>query len=430
MKNILFISEASTKFRVLIDLALYFNKFPNYKSSFYLDDLTDPLMNEPEVCRQKNIPFFYSFRTQKQYSDIPVDTEKPSLGKKIANYIKFKTRPYFKTADKVKEYQKQIRLAEKFLKEKQINIIATCEDNYGVTPVFIKAGKNLNIRSVIFPFTISNHEEIAYAFRNEPFAQINGFWKKLFFIFNPAYKTYYNNNPLSYLHPHEIKAQKKCGIVIKAPFISVGGDTDYKFFESEFMFDYFRRSGFIPNKNSLITGSLKFDTLYTLSLKTDEKKQELLNELNLKNEKPIILCALPPDYYPTSLYKDHEDFVIHWLNVMTSITTHYTFINLHPRTKVADLPYLKDYNVNVINKPLEELIPLCNVFVASLSATIRYALALNKVVLNFDTVNVGYSEYKNIDQVKTVFTKEDFETTLRQLCLAVPVKVNNNQAML
>lgn len=53
--------------------------------------------------------------------------------------------------------------------------------------------------------------------------------------------------------------------------------------------------------------------------------------------------------------------------------------------------------------------PLCAVFVAAISSTIRYALTCKKQVLNFDIFDMNYSEYKNIDSVRTVNNINDFE---------------------
>ena len=70
---------------------------------------------------------------------------------------------------------------------------------------------------------------------------------------------------------------------------------------------------------------------------------------------------------------------------------------------------LSNYNVYIVNKPIELLIPLCDVFVAATSATIRYALTCKKQVLNFDIFDANYSEYKTINSVITVTNTSDFE---------------------
>ena len=418
-KNILFISDISTKFKTLIDLAEYFNSNKIHNSFFYFDDFNNEISNEPEICSQKSIPYFFSYRCKAKTEPINHAklNEKNGFFKKVGSFLFFKIKPYLVTFYKVKDYKRQIKLAEQFIKENNINIIVNCEDNYGISIIFIKAAKNLNIKSVILPFTMANQEEIGYAFFPIEQTHIKSLSKRIFYSIFNNWKIIHKDVQLSFLEPFDIIAQKLTGIAPINPFISVGGKSDIKLFESQFMLDYYTSSGFIKKKNSVISGSLKWDVFSSINKNKLKQKQELLKQLNLNENKPIILCSLPPDYYPTALYKNHREIIEHWLSVLSKIKTHYVFINLHPRTKMSEIEYIKNYNVYVVNKPIEHLIPLCDLFVASLSATIRFALACNKPVVNFDTVKVEYSEYRNIDLVKTTYTKEEFENEIMKVVL-------------
>ncbi len=411
VKNILFISDISTKFKALIDLAEHFNSNKINNSFFYFDDFNNEIGNEPQICSQKNIPYFFSYRCKENNFKISssVLVEKAGFFKKAYSFLIFKLKPYLKTWDKVKDYNHQIKLAERFLKENNIHVVVNCEDNYGISLIFIKAAKNLKIKSVIIPFTIANKEEMGYAFYGLKETHIKSLKKKIFYLVFNNWRIIHKNIKLSFLEPFDIIAQKLTGIAPYYPFISVGGRSDIKLFESQFMLDYYIHSGFVKKKSSIVIGSLKWDVLFDANKNIVEKKQDLKQVLNLSENKPIILCSLLPDYYPTPLYKNHREIIEHWLTVLSKIKTHHVCLSLHPRTKPSEMDYIKNYSVHIVDKPIEQLIPLCDFFVASLSATIRFAIACNKPVINFDTVNVRYSEYKNIDLVKTVYTKEDFE---------------------
>lgn len=386
MKKVMFLSDISTKFNVLIDVAQFLRKSNNYAPVFYFDDQHNDINNEPDICKEKKIPFFFSYRSK-------LNPQRQHLS----------------------TYKNQIKEAEIFLKENKINVLVNCEDNFGISLIFIKASKNIGIPSVIIPFTLANHEEIGFAFKNEKHMYISNLYDRVFFSFFRKFMIKYDDKYFSYLKPRDILSQKFAGVLPQNPYISVGGNSEYKLFESQFMLDYYTKSGFVSNKNTCVVGSLKFDVFFDLTKNKLHEKFFLLEQLKLDKNKPIILCSLIPDYYPTPLYKNHREIIEHWLRVLTAVPSHHILISLHPRMKLEDLFYIKNYNISVVNKPIEYLIPLCDIFVASLSATIRYALACNKPVVNFDTVKVGYSEYKGIDQVKTVYTKDDFESAIRQV---------------
>jgi CDP-glycerol glycerophosphotransferase (TagB/SpsB family) len=121
----------------------------------------------------------------------------------------------------------------------------------------------------------------------------------------------------------------------------------------------------------------------------------------------IVLCSLPPDYYPCKDFKNYNHMIESWVEILAKPNVS-LILSLHPRTQYSNVQYLEREGVKIIKKPIEELIPLCDVFVACISATIRYALTNKKIILNYDVFQMNYSEYTEIESVRTVNKKEDF----------------------
>jgi hypothetical protein len=61
------------------------------------------------------------------------------------------------------------------------------------------------------------------------------------------------------------------------------------------------------------------------------------------------------------------------------------------------------------------LVPLCDVFVASASATIRWALACGVPALDYDAYRYRYGDYAAAGGVVTVEGREEFRAGLRRL---------------
>ena len=61
------------------------------------------------------------------------------------------------------------------------------------------------------------------------------------------------------------------------------------------------------------------------------------------------------------------------------------------------------------------LIPLCDLYLASVSATIRWAIACAQPVINYDVYQMRYKDYADVEGVITVYDKSSFETVLKRL---------------
>jgi hypothetical protein len=61
------------------------------------------------------------------------------------------------------------------------------------------------------------------------------------------------------------------------------------------------------------------------------------------------------------------------------------------------------------------LIPLCDYYVASISATIQWAIACGKPVINYDICRYRYTDYLGLKGVLTVEEQDQFLDLLRRM---------------
>jgi hypothetical protein len=152
-----------------------------------------------------------------------------------------------------------------------------------------------------------------------------------------------------------------------------------------------------------------------------ERRNELCRSLGLPADRPLILTALPPDFLdqpggrPECDFRGYERLVDFWLNTCCSIPGHNVMVALHPSVAPADAVKFERYGARVAPLNTAELIPLCDVFVASISSTIRWAIACGKPVINYDVYRYRYTDFVGIEGVLTFEEQDEFISILRRI---------------
>ena len=90
-------------------------------------------------------------------------------------------------------------------------------------------------------------------------------------------------------------------------------------------------------------------------------------------------------------------------------------IALHPSVPPADAVKYERYGARVAPLNTAELVPLCDIFVASISSTIRWAIACSKPVVNYDVYRYRYTDFIGIEGVLTMEEQQEFVSTLHRL---------------
>jgi hypothetical protein len=406
LTTVLFICDSAPKFSTIRELAARLSTKNEFHSIVFVPEYDGDIEHLKKFCGDKNISLFQSltkYSSTQYFSSFNI-----LLG------LTFRLRRLFPLLYKIFFYKHQIKQCSNFLSTNQISTLVTCEDNTGVALSFVRAAADSLVRSVVIPFTIANVEEVAFSYKTRRKNIMKSPWQKIFFSFFRKWKFRFAENEYFFEAPREIIAQYACHMSPINPLLSVGGRSDCVLFESEFMRDYYLRSGCPKNLSSVVCGSLKLDIFHELFENQLENNKKLLEDLGL-GIKPIILCALPPDYYPNSEYKDHLEIIIDWVRVLCSVNSHHTIVSLHPRTSPEIAIHVAALGASVLDRPIDQAIPFCDLFVASVSATIRFAIACGKRVLNFDIFGMDYSEYYDIPLVATVSTRKSFARELVRL---------------
>lgn len=284
----------------------------------------------------------------------------------------------------------------------------------------IRAAHLNSIPIVIVPFTIVNTLEWAEAFFDIALYQANSGWNRLFSIAFPHWVLKHRGRRLI-LPPSYILACEYLNMVPDIPWLINSGNIDAIAAESQFMANYYLRSGISAEKIQF-TGALSDDSLYSLLSERDQHLRTLGASFNILIKGKVILIGLPPDQFGGGKRKgcefdNHEDLIRFMISMITLLSNceHTVLINLHPRINPADVVWLTEFGATIINEPIERLVPLADIYVAVASATIRLGISCSIPVVNYDAYQYDYDDYKGLSGVCEVKTKHEYELILDSL---------------
>ena len=153
-------------------------------------------------------------------------------------------------------------------------------------------------------------------------------------------------------------------------------------------------------------------SLQTRMRNAAQQRHALLQAYRLEDRGSLILCAMPPDQRPAerpaSEFRSYPELLEFWVRSLGALRDSTVLINLHPRLPYEEYKYLEQWGVTLIPGDVAQLIPLCDLYVASVSATIPLALACGKPVINYDVYGFAYDDFRDIPQVLTVDRKAAF----------------------
>ena len=316
------------------------------------------------------------------------------------------------------------RLAPALLRARGVRLLVIPEDNfYYFTNVFVRAVHDEGGRAVVVPFTIVNTLEWAEAFYRLP--SYNGRTVvnlAMSFLF-PRWRHEHKGTSLV-MPPQRVLANEYLRIAPPIPWLINSGHSDAVAVESRFMERYYRTAG-LPAHRLRLIGSLADDVLFRQLEAAADTRRRLYAELELPADRPMILCALPPNQLagagrPECEFDDYESVIRAFLAPLEALTDEYNVVlALHPRATDDDVALLEGLHARRATWGIAELVPLCRLFVASCSATIRLAITCGIPVVNYDVFVYGYDDYVGVPGVVTLSSHREYCEVLSRLARSV-----------
>jgi hypothetical protein len=288
------------------------------------------------------------------------------------------------------------------------------------TAAFIKIAHQQSIPAVVVPAWMASAREAAEAHMYDPAHSarkwFNAFVGKLY----PRWVYEHKGRKLLRLPGGQVLAREWLGLAPPLPWILHSGYADAIALESEATRDYGMREG-LPANALVVTGSVTHDMMAEILRDASARRADLYVRLGLREDAPMLLCALPPDFLymvggrPECEFRSYDELVRFWITAVAAVPDYNIVMALHPSVKYEQMQYIEQWGVKIARDTTAALIPLCDLYVASISATIQWAIACGKPVLNYDVYRYSYTDYLDVDGVITVEDRNQFVTVLRQL---------------
>lgn len=295
-----------------------------------------------------------------------------------------------------------------------------------VNALLIKLAKKDDVNTVIVPFAVGTTKEMVESLYDKPEYEVGySSLNKIAASKYPKWINYYKGKALLRLKGKSIIGLEALGLAPQQPWIPNSSAATKIAVESSSMLEYYKSMGFSEEQLEL-TGAAYDDLLHLKESESKGTEEKLQKILGLKSDKPILLCAWPTDQYGSRNipleFKSYEDLCHAWaasLALVRNVTDYQIVIRPHP---VTDLDFLKkilkQYKLhkNLTLVDTLEIVSISDVFVACVSSTLRWAIALGIPSINYDCYCYGYTDFNTGKGTSTIESYSEYENALLQLC--------------
>jgi hypothetical protein len=282
----------------------------------------------------------------------------------------------------------------------------------------VAAGHDLGVPSVVVPYTVAKASEAAASYYQRTEHSLRRWDNRLLARWKPQWSVRYRSRRLTRLPAYQAWALEWSGMAPPEPWVLHSGFSDAIAVESARMMEHYVGEG-LPRERLRLVGSLADDELRRDRERAAETRALLAAEHGVDPSGRLLVCAVPPSQFgalPAEIeFDDYPSLLRAWTAALADLSGWDVVLRLHPR--MADdeqiRPFLGDLPVSTLDTL--RLIAACDVYVASVSATIRWAIAGGVPVVNYDVYRFGYEDYDDVSAVLTVDTLPAFRASLGRL---------------
>lgn len=312
-----------------------------------------------------------------------------------------------------------MRMAQRIIRQWEVRAVVLAVGGSYSAEEWIKAARKNSAASIVVPFAMSSVEIVARVYGHRPDYQVGLLWRLLFGSLHPEWLLEYDGNHLIRTPAAVALAHETLGIAPPHPWLYNSSHADAIAIESEQMLRHYRRQGLPPDK-LVVTGALSDDVLAVAMTNAAKRRAALYRQHGFSEDQPLVLVALPPNQFIVadsvlqSEYRDYDELVESWMEILGRLPDCNVLVRLHPRESVEKLRYIERWGVTISELDTAQLIPLCDLYIASFSATIRWAITCGKPVVNHDVLLQRLPFYESAQGVVTVETRAEFGAVLRR----------------
>lgn len=424
-KNILFLINVDAYFKQLFPLILHLKQETRLNPVLYFPLEYPSVSRHTQECQKYEIEHILAFELRKNMNTVAsVDSLiKINFKKYLINipYLRYLLTFFIGFRKRFQYFCQEQKEAKKILLMFQCKLLILGGDNIGHnTDIFIKVFHQFRIRSIILPGWMASPLEAFQANKYNLDVQVQGnVFNKLCAKLNKKLVYEYDGQSIIRWPIYEYFVRLLFGLIPPEPWLLHSGYSDLILVESNAMKEYMMEEGLnsIPIE---ITGSMHHDIMNKILLKKENFVNKIFENYNFDKEKKLCLVSLPPNMLygsgrPECEFEEFNDLVNAFLSAITQLQSYNVIISLHPSISQGDInSVLQINNLIVSYQNITDLIPLCDIFVASISSTIQWAISCSKPVINYDVYKYKYTDYNDVKGVVYVDNQFDYIQILKK----------------
>ena len=315
-------------------------------------------------------------------------------------------------------HKRLIAIKKIFLETNPVSVVVTGDRHQadGWEPALLKACRELNIPIVIPPVSFTaNIEGLSVTRRNrkifhaDNFPEVKAKYPKQYIYDNVS------KSNIFFYPPFLIDALAKSDMLPENPWVMGGGYSTFILADGEETKERYIKFECTPGK-IIITGHPVHDNLYSLYQNRQNLRNSLNREYAFVSDKKLIIITLPQ-------LAEHsiKDWKTHWNEIrflcdIFSLQKANCIISLHPKMKYDHYKFIEDqYNIPISKQPLSKILPAADIFAATFSSTIQWAVLCGIPSIVFDFYGLNYTMYDYLTGTRIINKKNELPGELEKL---------------
>lgn len=409
IKSVLLVVNTSTFFSNLIHVAGFLKK-QDIKIIFFFDNYYSRFFEDIETCTQAGYLYNTSFELNK--SKRSLEPVKFKLVKRViaAFYNRFRYTFFYLLYEHIRAF----RFFKKILEKNAIDVVILAGDIIQYqTATYIKVARKKSVPTVILPSFMASYKEACEHYFNDPRHNPSFLSRKIIESFFPKWGMLFNGRYLIRLPFFHILVKEIFKVSPPRVWTAHSGYADRIGVESEAIKKYSIREG-IPEEQIAVIGSLSNDKIFLNSKLTVSALVPGFDKF--VPGRPIALVTVPPDMFQSRRnfveFSNFDELVKYFITAVCEKDVFNVLVSFHPSIEIEKFKFIEEYGCLIYKQSILDIIPLCDLFISSVSSTIQWAIALAKPVINYDLYKYRYDDYMGVPAVFYAESKDEYEKLL------------------
>lgn len=317
----------------------------------------------------------------------------------------------------VDRIRRRIGICEDWLVRLGIDAVVLAEDNverdsYG----WIAGAKRRGIKTVVSSYGTISDKEAVSAYRSSASHALSAAQATLIRQYFPQWLAEGDGFAITRLPFAEAIARELTDTAPFNPWLVNAGHADAIAVESAAMQQAYLKFGF-QDANLKTIGHPLQDSLAVVACERLERRAALFAQYNLPPNRPLAVVAMPPNQLSSrsSVYRVYADLIYAFACLPRELAGVNVVVSPHPNISSEGRSLIRDTGVVLIETTVADLLPLADMYIASVSSTIKWALACGIPVINYDCFGYGYSDFEGVPQVENVNDENSYRELLHRL---------------